>query len=150
MNDTRVYGMGHSFGGSMNHIENLFPSAQRPTSFNHHLRSSYPRIVIENPPPALPPLPQMPSIVLIPSDRPHSSGSLSSSSSACSGSISSSGYYARIKLAGEPSAIIEEHYGQLAHLKHISADQLKVVNRLARGSFGEVSYLSFVHIILVF
>ena len=141
VNNTRVYGPGQSLGGSMNRIENLYPSVQRPTSFKNHLRSSYPRIV-ENPVPASPQLPPMPSIELIHSDRPHLSGSLSSSSSINSGSFSSSDYYARIELPHEPSTVINEHYDQLARLRHIPSDQLKVMNRLARGCFGEVNYLS--------
>ena len=142
VNNTRVYGPGQSLGGSMNRIENLYPSVQRPTSFKNHLRSSYPRIV-ENPVPASPQLPPMPSIELIHSDRPHLSGSLSSSSTVSSGSIGSSDYYTRIELAEESSAVADEHYSQLAQFEHIPFDQLKVVNRLAEGCFGEVKYCVF-------
>lgn len=143
MNETRVYDPRQSLGGSMNRIENLYPAAQRPTSFSNHLRSSYPRIVAENPQQGLPLFPPMPSIVLIPSDRPHSSGSLSSSSTVSSGSIGSSDYYTRIELAEESSAVADEHYSQLAQFEHIPFDQLKVVNRLAEGCFGEVKYCVF-------
>ena len=153
MDDTRVYDRGQSIGGSsasrVEIVRSLYPSVARPTSFSSQLRSSYTRIIVENPPttlPPLPPLPPLPSNVSMAGDAGHSSASLNLSSAASSRSSSMSGssdFAERLEHSEGPSAVIDDNYDQLANFNHIANDQLEVVDRLARGHFGEVhhSYL---------
>lgn len=50
----------------------------------------------------------------------------------------SSDFAERLEHSEGPSAVIDDNYDQLANFNHIANDQLEVVDRLARGHFGEV------------